>query len=99
MEIAFFLLQIPSYSWHSRRAPETEMLKDAVIAVVKGVAVWDNRRGSLYTRHVPAEGEDPLAGIHIFVHTMTLANSVNVMRSRRVSRNIFFGGRTHSFCG
>ena len=40
------------------------MLKDNVVSVLKGVADWYDGRGWLYTRHVPAEGEDPLAGIN-----------------------------------
>ena len=32
--------------------------------VLQGAADWHDGRGWLYTRHVPAEGEDPLAGIH-----------------------------------
>ena len=38
------------------------MLKDTVVSVLKGVAHWDDGRGWLPTRHVPAE--DPLAGIN-----------------------------------
>ena len=65
------------------------MLKDTVISVLKGVAHWYDGRGWLYTRHVPAEGEDPLAGINDYVSTMASAHIITVVRSVRVSRNIF----------
>ena len=53
---------------------------------------WDDGRGWLYTRHVPAEGEDPLAGINDLCAHHGVSTHYYCSGSLRVSRNILGAG-------
>ena len=66
------------------------MLKDTVISVLKGVAQWDDGRGWLHTRHVPAE--DPLAGINDLCAHHGVTTHYYCSGSLGVSRNILGAG-------
>ena len=68
------------------------MLTITVVSVLKGVADWDDGRGWLHTRHVPAEGEDPLAGINDLCAHHGVSTHYYCSGSVRVSRNILGAG-------
>ena len=60
--LAFTEIAFSHYRFHHIQDKHLRVDAEGHCHVLKGVADWDDGRGWLYTRHVPAEGA--LAGIH-----------------------------------